>query len=173
MLVYLQMIESPEDKSKFEVIYLEYREYMYRVAFSILNNPQDAEDAVHNAFVKVVENIRNIGEPMSVKTRGYLVTIVRNSAIDIYRRKQAFPLASYRDGILGSQTGYDGENRVTSKIFQLPERQRAILILKHRHGYHLKEIAKMLGITYRNALQTEQRAKAKLRILCEEEGIEC
>lgn len=173
MLIYLQMIESPEDRSKFEALYLEHREYMYRVAFSILNNPQDAEDAVHYAFVKTAENIKKIDNPMCLKTRGYLVTIVRNGAIDIYRKKKAHPFVEYNDALTSMQIEYDGNNRVTYNIFKLPERQRAILILKYQHGYELKEIAKMLNITYRNALQIEQRAKAKLRLLCEEEGIKC
>ena len=70
MLVYLQMIDSPEDESKFEVLYKEHRDYMYRVAFNILHNPQDAEDAVHHAFVKVAENIKKIYEPKCLKTGG-------------------------------------------------------------------------------------------------------
>ena len=173
MLIYLQMIETPEDQSKFVIIYEQYRDYMYRVAFAILNNQEDAEDAVHCAFVKIAENIKNVDEPVCLKTRGYVVTIVRNRAIDVYRKKQAHPTAEYSDAIKGVQIEYDGENRVTACIMKLNERQRNILILKYHHGYDLKEIAKMLGITYRNALQIEQRAKAKLRVLCEEEGIPC
>ena len=173
MLIYLQMIETPEERSKFETIYLEYRDYMYRVAFSILNNPQDAEDAVHYAFVKIAENIKKVGSPVCLKTRGYVVTIVRNRAIDVYRKKQAHPQAEYRDVINGMQVEYDGDNKVSACIMKLNERQRNILILKYHHGYDLKEIAKMLGITYRNALQIEQRAKAKLRALCKEEEIPC
>ena len=46
MLIYLQMLESPEEKSILEQIYLEYRGLMYHVAYEILHNEQDAEDAV-------------------------------------------------------------------------------------------------------------------------------
>ena len=53
MLLYLQTIESPKDKIKFEQIYLKYRRYMFQVASEILQNNQDAEDAVHNAFLSV------------------------------------------------------------------------------------------------------------------------
>lgn len=173
MLIYLQMIETPEDKSKFEIIYTEYKDYMYHVALAILHNVEDAEDAVHYAFVKIAENIKKVDEPVCLKTRGYVVTIVRNRAIDVYRRKKAHPQAEYRDAIKGVQVEYDGENRVAACVMKLNERQRNILILKYHHGYDLKEIAKMLGVTYRNALQIEQRAKAKLRTLCEEEGIPC
>lgn len=57
MIVYLSMIESPEDQSKFELLYTEYRDVMYHVAFKILQNEQDAEDAVHQAFLKIAEKI--------------------------------------------------------------------------------------------------------------------
>lgn len=60
MLLYLQMLETPEEKSLFEQIYLEYRGLMYHVAYEILHNDQDAEDAVHQAFVKIVENIKKM-----------------------------------------------------------------------------------------------------------------
>lgn len=60
MLLYLQMLETPEEKSLFEQIYLEYRGLMYHVAYEILHNDQDAEDAVHQAFVKIVENIKQL-----------------------------------------------------------------------------------------------------------------
>lgn len=173
MLIYLQMIETPEDQSKFVILYEEYRDYMYRVAFAILHNVEDAEDAVHYAFVKIAENIKKVGEPECLKTRGYVVTIVRNRAIDIYRKKQAHPHVEYRDAFKGVQIEYDGDNRVAACILKLNERQQNVLILKHHYGYDTREIAKILGVSYRNALQIEQRAKTKLRALCEEEGIPC
>lgn len=173
MFVYLQMIETPEEKSIFETVYLKYRQCMYRVAFEILNNPQDAEDVVHWAFVKIAENIKKIIDPECLKTKGYVVTIVRNRAIDIYRKKKAHPQAEYKDALSGMWVEYDGGNRVAECIMKLNEHQRNIIMLKYHYGYDLKEIAKMLGITYRNALQIEQKAKAKLKVLCKEAGIEC
>ena len=53
MLIYLQMIETPEDRSKFETLYEEYRDVMYAVAKKILRNNMDAEDALHQAFVNI------------------------------------------------------------------------------------------------------------------------
>ena len=49
MLIYMMMLETPEEKSLFEQIYLEYRGLMFHVAYEILHNEQDAEDAVHHA----------------------------------------------------------------------------------------------------------------------------
>lgn len=88
MLLYLQMLETPEEKSLFEQIYLEYRGLMYHVAYEILHNDQDAEDAVHQAFVKIVENIKKNDDPVCPKTHGYVITIVEHQAIDQYRKRQ-------------------------------------------------------------------------------------
>ena len=47
MLIYMMMIDSEEDRSKFEKIYLKYRKLMHTVAYKILRNHEDTEDAVH------------------------------------------------------------------------------------------------------------------------------
>ena len=51
MLLYMAMIESEEDRSKFEIIFYEYRDLMYSVAKKILHDDRDAEDAVQEAFL--------------------------------------------------------------------------------------------------------------------------
>lgn len=172
MLVGLEMIETPEQRTKLETIYNRYRDTMYAVAYKILHNAQDAEDAVQYAFVQLAKNISKIEEPICPKTKGYIVTIVENKAIDLYRRKQAYPLVEYSDEVVGIQVEYDGENTLAGCILKLPARQRSVIILKYSHGYRMKEIAKILGISYENAMKTEQRARARLKTLCEEAGIE-
>lgn len=57
MLVYLAMIEGPEERSKFEQIYEKYRALMFYRAKQILRDDRDAEDAVHEAFVRVANHI--------------------------------------------------------------------------------------------------------------------
>ena len=101
MLIYLMMIDSPEDQSKFEKVYLTYKGLMYHTAYKVLNNEEDAEDAVHNAFVKIAENISKIGESVCPKTQVYVVTIVENKAIDLYRANQRRSKVIYFDEISG------------------------------------------------------------------------
>lgn len=168
MLVYLQMIDSPENQSKFEDIYRKYRDVAFSVAYRILGNADDAEDAVHYAFIKVIENFSKIDEIDCLKTKGYIVIIVKNRAIDIYRSRQNHPSVAYNEETVGSTVEYDGDNALAGCILKLPPRQRDVIILKYHHGYELKEVAKMLGITYTNALSIDQRAKKKLKALCEE-----
>lgn len=69
MLIYFQMIDTPEDRSKFEQIYLEYRGLMFHVAYKILHHTQDSEDIVHQTFLKVAENIEKSVIPSVQKPR--------------------------------------------------------------------------------------------------------
>lgn len=80
MLIYLAAISSDEDKSKFELIYRQYRNLMYYAANQILHNSSDAEDVVHQAFLKIVEILDTISEIKSHKTRSLIVTITERKA---------------------------------------------------------------------------------------------
>lgn len=108
MMIYLQMIDTPEDRSKFEQLYLEYRGLMFHVANKILRNEQDAEDMVHQAFLKVAENIEKIGDPKCPKTQSYIVTIVENQSIDLYRRRQKHQVVELSDELPGISAVYEG-----------------------------------------------------------------
>ena len=60
MIIYLQMLKTEEERCVFEHIYRQYGALMYHVAYQILGSVQDTEDAVHQAFVSVAENISKI-----------------------------------------------------------------------------------------------------------------
>ena len=124
MIVYLQMIDTSEDRSKFEQLYLEYRGLMFHAANQILHNEQDAEDAVHQAFLSIAQHIQNIDQPISSKTRCYVVTITENKAIDQYRRRQKHPTVELQEGLAGVQVSYEGENLLAACILKLPARYR-------------------------------------------------
>ena len=171
MLLYLQMLETPEEKSKFEQLYLEYKGLMFHVAYEILHNEQDAEDAVHQAFVKIAENIKKIDDPICPKTHSYVVTIVENKAIDQYRKQQKHQTVELIDDIQGTNAHYEGDNDLTKCILKLPARYREMILLRYHHGYSVREIAGMMGISLPAAIKLDQRAKQKLKKLCEEAGI--
>ena len=87
MLIYLQVIDAPEDRDQFITLYETYRGLMFYVANQILQNEQDAEDAVHDAFLSVAEHIKKFSRLERHKTKAFLVTIVENKAIDLYRKR--------------------------------------------------------------------------------------
>ena len=171
MLIYLQMIDTPEERSKFEQIYLEYKGLMFHVAYEILHNEQDAEDAVHQAFVKIAENIKKIDAPVCPKTHSYVVTIVEHQAIDQYRRLQKHPSVELIEEIQGTNAHYEGDNDLTKCILKLPARYREMILLRYHHGYTVREVAKIMGLSLQAAIKLDQRAKNKLKKLCEEAGI--
>ncbi len=171
MLIYLQMLETLDEKSKFEQIYLEYRGLMYHVAYEILHNEQDAEDAVHQAFVKIAENIKKIDDPVCPKTHSYIVTIVEHKAIDQYRKLQKHQTIELIEEIQGANAHYEGDNDLTKCILKLPGRYREMILLRYHQGYTVREIAKILGLSLSAARKLDQRAKNKLKKLCEEAGI--
>jgi RNA polymerase sigma-70 factor (ECF subfamily) len=171
MIVYLSMIDTPEGKSKFERLYLEYRGLMYHVAYQILQNHQDAEDAVHQAFLKIAEKIETVDGTICPRTQGYLVTIAESRAIDLYRRRSRLRTEPLDEDNMGIPIVYDGENVLTACLAKLPARQREVLLLKHYHGLSSKEVAHKLGLTEANVIKIDQRAKQALRTMCREEEI--
>lgn len=171
MIVYLALIDEAPEKSKFERVYLEYRSLMYYVANRILDNPQDAEDAVHNAFVKIAENISKISAPVCPKTKVFVVTIVEHTAIDLYRKKRRQADRDYLDEISGVEIDLGHRTALSDCIGRLPARYRQIILLKYVYGFTNREAAKIMDTTVSNVSKLDQRAKARLRELCQEEGM--
>ena len=172
MLIYLQMIETEAEQSKFEVIYHEYFPLMFHIAYQILHHQQDAEDAVHQAFVSIAENITKIDQPLSPQTKRYVAIIAENKAIDVHRKSQRHPVTSLEDvspGI-GIPVEYDGDDELVKCILELNPLQRQVIWLKYHYGYSLREISSMLKISLPWAIQLDQRAKKKLKKLYEERG---
>lgn len=170
MLVFTSIIETDEDKSKFEDLYNEYRGLMYHTAYKWLRHEQDAEDAVHHVFVKIAENIKSIA-PVSPKTKQLVVTMVENRAIDMFRVRSRHPEIHFNSEVIGDMLEQPSHDNLLSEcILKLPAQQREVIWLKYHHGYDLREIAKMLGISLTWAQKIDQRAKKKLETLFVEGG---
>ncbi len=69
MFIYLAIIDSPEGKLKFEVIYERYKGLMFYTANSVSGDTRDSEDIVHDAFLKIIEIIDEIDHAKSPQTR--------------------------------------------------------------------------------------------------------
>ncbi len=171
MVMYLLAIDSAKDKNKFEMIYVTYKGLMFHVAYKILNDEHDAEDAVHSAFVKIAEHIEKIEDAVSAKTQNYVVTIVEHKAIDIYRANQRRRNSPYFDEISGIAVEMELVHGLAACMAKLPPQYREMILLRYYHGFTCKEIARQLKITEANAIKRDQRAKNKLLQICKEEGI--
>lgn len=170
MIIYLQAIESAEDRDKFERIFVRYRNLMFYVAKKIVHNQQDAEDAVHQAFVSIIENLEKIRNVDCPETRSYIVIIVERKAIDI-RRKNAkvITLEDYDD--CGIDIPLPGDNGIADAIAKLPNRYREILLLHYDNGLSTRELAKLLHMKRGSVQKLIWRAKHALQEILEQEGV--
>ena len=55
LMLYMSFIDDEKHRRLFEEIYLNYRKQMFLVAHSILGNDSDAEDIVHDIFLKIAK----------------------------------------------------------------------------------------------------------------------
>lgn len=166
MLFYLALIDTPEDKNKFEKLYLSYQKTMFYVANRILKDKHLSEDAVHQAFSRIIDNLDKIEEINSHKTKGFIVIITENIAIDLYRKRKRETCISfdeieiYIEDIAGTFPGF--ENEIEQAIAKLPVNYLTVFKLKYSHGYSDKEISELLHITEANVRKRIERGKKKL-----------
>ena len=154
-----------------EEIYRLYEQKMYYIAFSILNNEQAAEDAVQNAFVKLIQHVSRIRDVDSDRTKAYIFKIIKNSSIDIYRRrKREYELFDNEDIETASyQHDYDTpepdlkKEMIQHKLLSLPDKYREIITLHAIDGIPIRDIAAKHGISYAAARKRYERGIKLLR----------
>lgn len=169
-MIYLMMIDVPEDRTKFEKLYLKYRNLMFYVANEILKNQHDAEDAVHQAFLAMLKHLDKISEIDSPKTRSYVVIVVERKAIDILRLKKKENEIELNEKTVGNEIPLPGDGGLADAMAKLPSHYRDVLLLKYDNGFSTREIAQVLGITDSGVRKLLARAKTALKHMLDKEG---
>ena len=134
----------------------QYASALYRVAFSVLRNPADAEDAVQEAYVRVLRHRDSLGEVRD--HRVWLIRIVWNIVLDRKRRAKTRPetddvaeLARVlpSNGLSAEELAAAAQHHahVLSCVEQLPAKEREVLQLSAFEELSSVEIAAVLGIT--------------------------
>lgn len=174
MLLYLSLIDNEEDKIKFEDIYNSYKKTMYYVANKILEDEHYSHDAVQISFLKIIKNIDKIEEINCNKTKGFIVTIVKNTAIDIYRKnkREKEKVKNLEHEIREVEDRFNNVEELSSNIeiaiLKLPERYKSVFFLKYCHGVHDNKIGDILGISASTVRTRIKRGKEKLKSILEE-----
>lgn len=168
-MIYLMMIDTEEDKRKFVVLYEKYRYLMMKVAYDVLRDNYLAEDAVHEAFIKVAKNMARIGDVNTKETKRYLITITKNATIDIYRKRriqmnrEIFVDELGEDDLPLSYMETDIDNRILDILKNLPVKYRDIFILKYSSKLDNDEIAELLNISEGTIRQRLSRGKEMIQ----------
>lgn len=160
------MLDTSEEKIRFEEIYLKYRSIMYHVADGVLHNGQDA---VHNAFLRIIKRFSRFQETPVKDLAPQVIVIARNEAISLQRkRKDTAPLEGW-DSFAETAESVSDYHTLVESFTRLPQMYRASLVMKLL-GYSDGEIAARLGLT-KTAVSTRiSRGRQLLRSIMEKEG---
>lgn len=134
----------------------QYSGTLYRVAYSVLRNSADAEDAVQEAFMRVLRHRDTLSEVRD--QRVWLVRIVWNIVLDRKRRAKTRPetddvaeLARVlpAGGLSAEERAQAAQHHahVLACVEQLPAKERQVLMLSAFEELSSVEIASVLGIT--------------------------
>ncbi|MBE6551392.1 MAG: sigma-70 family RNA polymerase sigma factor [Ruminococcaceae bacterium] len=189
MLLFLLLLEESERKPV-EFLYNKYCRYMYQTAYNILGNNIAAEDAVHNAFVAIINNLdgikygleKELEDPDSDYLLGYVCRAAKNCALNIKAKKDKISRreTSYPedDTLLGDIEMCDkiiadeSVMRIKNCIKKLPEIYRDIFVMHFIGEMSYKEIGKLLSLPQATIRKRIERGKVKLAEELKKEGFD-
>ena len=138
-------------------LYDEYSNMVYRVAYQYFRQPQDAEDAVHAVFLKLIEGR---AKPEPGKERAFLMRVTINHCKDVLRsawKRNTGPL----DHDIAFEHSED--RALFEAIIGLSEKHRIVVFLHFYEGYTFSEIAGLLKISSSAVSMRIHRAKKILK----------
>jgi RNA polymerase sigma-70 factor (ECF subfamily) len=138
--------------------YLAHRQELFTYALSITRSPVSAEDAVHEAFSRLLKRSRL---PWSL--RPYAFRCVRNAALDVrrYAQREQEKLAGYAILFHDAEQGTDRDAAAALEL--LSEKEREIVILKVYSGLTFREIAAVCGARQGTVASSYWRSLQKMR----------
>jgi RNA polymerase sigma-70 factor (ECF subfamily) len=158
----------PED---IENLFRKHYQLLYRSAYGMTGNRQDAEDVLQSLFVKLMQN----GLPPDLRQNParYLHRAVVNLSLNVVRHRKrqrlvdgvehlTVPVFDGRDTDRQYEEFHEGLMRA---LAQLKPRALEILLLRYKHDYSDVQIAQMLGTTRGTIAVALYRIRARLRKL--------
>ena len=163
------MSRTESDFSDFEKIYDTYADMLYRISLAYTRNAANAEDIVHDVFIKFIESRCRFGSEEHRKAWFIRVTVnkcrdfIRSSR---YRNYMPLDKAEYKlqtDTFSGTDTAL--------AIEKLPYKYKAVVILHYLEGYTVNEISGMLRISASAVKMRLSRGRGILKDIAEEESL--
>ncbi len=159
-------MSSLDTKADFEILYNKYADVLYRLALVNVNNPSDAEDIVHDVFIKWFEH-----HPVfngDAHEEGWLVKVTVNSCRD-FNRKKARRSHDSIDEIHHIKSEDKEPSFVIESLAQVPERYRSVLVLHYLEDYSVAQISKAFGLSQSAVKMRLSRGREILKNIIEKE----
>lgn len=173
------MLDNDEERSVFEQLYTSHSQRLYRIALSKLHKPEDAEDAVSECFLRILNKSANIFEVSPNKRTAFLNILIRNVCAQAFNKSVRENAVSIDDedspeladgiNLEDEVIGKLAHDRLVEFIAQLPEKTRDALVLRSVMGVPAHEAAEQLGITENALRQRIFEARKAIKIFVEKE----
>jgi len=163
-----------EEEAALAGLVSQYSGTLYRVAYSVMRNAADAEDAVQEAFLRVLRHRDTLDEVRD--HRVWLIRIVWNVVLDRKRRMKTRPETDDvaemarvlpADGLSAEERAAAAQHHahVLACVEQLPIKEREVLMLSAFEELTSVEIAEVLGITESSVRSRLFRARNLMAVL--------
>ena len=152
-------------EQEFEQLFREHSQLLYRTAYSLLDNPADAEDVLQTIFLRLLRNGLPPGFQKNVK--GYLYRAAVNGSLDTIRARKRHEHTGDIQPVERAETDSVEERhrRLAEALAELDPEAAEILVLKYVHSYKDADIAKVIG-TSRGAIAMRLlRSRSRLKKL--------
>ena len=160
------------DRQAYHQLYKRYSRAMYNVGYRIVNNADEAQDVLQEAFISAFNSLGSYRGDAAFGA--WLKRIVVNKAINQVRRRrfeQMPETAGFDVEETESVDVLDGfpftVEKVKKAISQLPDGYRVVLSMYLLEGYDHAEIGEVLGITESTSKSQFNRSKKKLKEILE------
>lgn len=158
----------------------EYSATLYRVAYSVMRNAAEAEDAVQEAFLRVLRHRDKLDDIRDLRV--WLIRITWNVVLDKKRRSKTRPenddIADYARVLPSRELRADDtlistqeQSRILAMVDRLPSKERQALLLSAVEELSTVQIAAVLGTTESSIRSRIFRARRELSALLEKEGV--
>jgi RNA polymerase sigma-70 factor, ECF subfamily len=152
------------DREAFEMIIRTHSRPLFAIAYGILQNREEAEDAVQDALVKAWKSRWRVRDPE--KFRAWLSMIARHRARDVFRRRRPIPKEMEEPAPSGPRDSIEDavlDQQLHSALESLPELHRAALSLRYFEEMDYATIENRLGLTNGSLRGILGRALASMR----------
>ena len=154
------------DKETFCAGIVDCQETMFRAAKAILQNDQDAEDAVQEAICTAFARRDSLRE--MDKFRPWVLRILTNKCYDACRRRQSTVDLDAVGEIPAPETDHVQRLSLWQAVLSLSDELRAPVTLFYYDGLSIREISRVLGISEAAVKTRLFRGRARLRELLDE-----
>ncbi len=162
----LARLAARGERRAFEAVFARYHREIYHYCRAILGEPEEAQDALQNTMAVALRHLPNAERRTSL--RGWLYRVAHNEAISIVRRRPV-PLDPHRlpEGLApGADARFEERERLrqlVADLRELPDRQRAALVMRELSGLSYSDIATATGTSDAAARQLVYEARESLR----------